>query len=916
MDLVFNILARDKGASRTLKDVGEAAMHSANRIEKLSGATALLAATVPALGGLGAVAAGPLLALPAAATAGAAAFGVLAFALKDVKEAFSSSSAEAELKGFAKSTAEFVEEGRNVSEMLSSWQRLSQGEFFKPLVGGLDQVTNAYMPVLEQRVPALTGLFGEMGRSLLSVAASGDNVGRVTRILDSTSVSTRNLSRTLEAGLDLVLGLGAAGSKAWERLSADIARGTRSMQKYFADLERDGSLDRIFDTGISGAERLMDAVASLGRSLMGLFASEGAAEAADSLFTILETGVGVIGTLIDLFSALPPSVQSTVVTLGALGYVGSTAFQMAKNLGSALSLTAIALETTAVAGGRAAAGVTAAGTALTRAAGPIGVAVAVAGLLAVAMSDGSTKAEGLKIDVSRLAETMKIFGQTGKVTGELARTTGGSFGSLAGNLRKAEDALVRLKATKEKLLAGGPFLPGDDLSKAQPDLVAWTRENIDATAAQKQFTEATKATAHEIAQLARSGDLRGAAAAADQFRSAFASAGYSAEWINGHLREYTEISGGMTIVQYNTAKASATINTQQQILNGTWDDAINKAGSLKEALDILNGVNIGYERTMINAEAAIDKFAKVLESGKGSFDRTTEAGQATRDAILDIIEVAGSAAQQEYDRQVAMGNGAGAAEAAMKTWQNYIGQIKDLGKQWGLSKEEMDKFLETNAKAPSFKTVPVTTPGAKESTTQLENLNKQIEGLKDKQVKISEEGSEDAGKRVNSLQTQINNMRDKTVIIRAQVQRTGGGLFPQFEDPELRGQGGIDIAMAGGGITSRWLRSPTVLAGERGTEAYISMTAPKERSRQILREATAMLGGPGAVWPQQSSGGGEVVAALEHLTAVVMASAGRPVQINLSAQGTSGLDALFLNWLQRLIASAGGNVQTVLGQNG
>ena len=69
-----------------------------------------------------------------------------------------------------------------------------------------------------------------------------------------------------------------------------------------------------------------------------------------------------------------------------------------------------------------------------------------------------------------------------------------------------------------------------------------------------------------------------------------------------------------------------------------------------------------------------------------------------------------------------------------------------------------------------------------------------------------------------------------------------------------RAQGGIDLKMAAGGaITSHFVRSPTVMYGERGDEAYIAKDAPIGRSRSIAEQVVEKWLGGKVTWP---GGGG------------------------------------------------------------
>ena len=77
-----------------------------------------------------------------------------------------------------------------------------------------------------------------------------------------------------------------------------------------------------------------------------------------------------------------------------------------------------------------------------------------------------------------------------------------------------------------------------------------------------------------------------------------------------------------------------------------------------------------------------------------------------------------------------------------------------------------------------------------------------------------------------------------------------------------RAMGGIDMKMAAGGtVTSHFVRSPTVLYGERGDEAYIARGAPKQRSRSIVEQVAEKWLGGRVSWDAGGQGRGRAAAA-------------------------------------------------------
>lgn len=918
-DLVFNILARDRNAARTLKNVGDAADHSARQVGRMHAAMAALG-SVPALGG---TAAGGLMALPAAATAGAAALGVLAIAFNGVKDAFSEGTGVDQLvfSGLAREAAVFVTQGQRVNEVLAEFRRETQGRFFAPLEGSFDRIANAYMPMLERRVPALAAAMGDAARSLVIDASQLSNVEKVSRILDSARYSAYNLGRTASEGLGIVLTLGSAGTRAWEKMTANLAGGTRAARLFFAEMERSGDLDRLLETGVDSIRDLTQAIAPLGRALLGLFSSEGTQQAAEDLFDILGLGTQVVAGLVRAFDALPDGLQSGIVTFGVLVLLASRVYTGLKALSSMTAVTAVALETMAGAGAKAAVGVNAASTALSRAAGPVGIAVGLITALALSLHNSAEEAEVAEYDIARLDDAMKVFSRTGKITGELARATGGDFSIMARGARKAEDQLgyltsaaYRMQQTfDQKSYGDGGF---NDYTNQHAENAKRLK---DAEKANAQFAESIKTTAHQIAELARGGDIRGASMAADQFRTAFLGAGYSVDWVNEKLAEYLEVSGGMSVVQYDAAEGTRKLQTQQDLLNGSWQEAVNKLGSLKQAFDAFNGVAVTHDQSIINMERSLDNLAEGFKKNGSAMDYATESGRKNRENLRDGISDARDATQAEYDLAVAQGDGANALSRSRSVWNTYIQQLRQAAIDGGVNVKVIDAFLAEYAKMPIMGAVPITVPGAVQSTTEVQTLNSEIASLEGKKVQIQQEGAENADKKVADLQRRIDALQSKRIQIETTIwEQRVYRSHQEFRDEHGYRRGGItpkharrgllsESDLFSGGRTMYGFAEPGV-----GQEAFIARNADLGRSRSIARHVVDdWLGGPGAIWGQQSP---DIRQEIRALAAAVMASGGnRDLQITFSG-GSSPLEQLLVRFLREYIrVSFGGNVEAALG---
>lgn len=257
--------------------------------------------------------------------------------------------------------------------------------------------------------------------------------------------------------------------------------------------------------------------------------------------------------------------------------------------------------------------------------------------------------------------------------------------------------------------------------------------------------------------------------------------------------------------QKEVADATGETKSQTDSLTGS---LFGLGEGFSAAMDKLSGNALGYEQSIIAVKDAVDQVGKAFDENGSSLDVNTEAGRRNRSEVLSGIQAAKAHADQVYEmNRAVMGNDAAMAHAGT-AFDKYTGELYANAAAHGADKG------------------------------QLEQLRQMIDSLKPKTVDI----------RINTIRTNIT---------REMVAGSNGVSLSALEYYGLpRAMGGIDLKMANGGITSKWLRSPTILAGERGSEAYISMTAPKQRSRAIADQAVGMLGGSTS-WGD--SGGGYAI---------------------------------------------------------
>jgi hypothetical protein len=315
-----------------------------------------------------------------------------------------------------------------------------------------------------------------------------------------------------------------------------------------------------------------------------------------------------------------------------------------------------------------------------------------------------------------------------------------------------------------------------------------------------------------LSEMVQRGDSDQARKAFEEIGAAAQEQGISVGMVRGLLPGYAAALESAATGAGASAKATLEADRAQRILNGSLDQAVGQLGSLAAAFDLINGKFLGFREAEIAAEDATSRLKDAMEQSGASLDENTEAGRAAEKSLIDMAKASAMAAQKKYEE-------AGSIRAASAVFAEHRLKAIEVMTALGMTRQAAEALADRYMKMPA--------------------------------LTINYKSVSDAQWAIMSLQERINALPTyKAIHIQTfnnQVNRI------DRLDPNARADGGIDLKMANGGITSRWLRSPTILAGERGSEAYISMSAPRQRSRAIARQAVDMLGGPESIWGGRGS---------------------------------------------------------------
>ena len=654
---------------------------------------------------------------------------------------------------------------------------------------------------------------------------------------------------------------------------------------------RNGPLGEFMAYAKENGPEAREAISAISDAVVTLI--RGAAEAGPGMLTLVTAAA-------QLVAALPPELVGIILQVAAglklVQLAGAGAAAIAGGIATVGARIA-ALRTASAAAGGGVAGLAAAFGTLGTAAKATLIASGI-GILLIALSQLSDMGKQAPPDVDKLTTSLRTLADTGKVTGEAARSFGTDLSGFADALQKVTDP-KGLDQVQQSIVS---FFGTDSTP------VKEAKENIDAVD-------------QALASLVKSGQADLAADALDNLISKMKAEGFSADEIRSQLDNYKSALADQAFEQKMAAESMGLFGAAAQETQAKLDAQKQSADGLRQSIVALNDVNraagsamSAFEESLDAATAATKEHAGALKMRDGDLDLGTEKSREAEKVLSDLAADTDAAAT--------------AAREQGRSWEYVQGIMTrgqatfvDTATQMGLTKEQAEALARSYLKIPDSKTTTYEmrtedaiagldsviaaiqkTPGKKTVTvdaltadavgllqdlgfkvTRLPNGKFQVtadtqaakarladvqaarDALKNKTITI--EARDRASAAVRDIQAAIAGLRNRTVTIttvRQTIARYSTDTRP------TTGQGGVSKYGAGavvdyyadGGIQRGGIRhfatgaeqhvAQFAQAGtwrvwaepETGGEAYIPLADSKRpRSRRIAEETVRRLGG-------------------------------------------------------------------------
>jgi TP901 family phage tail tape measure protein len=300
--------------------------------------------------------------------------------------------------------------------------------------------------------------------------------------------------------------------------------------------------------------------------------------------------------------------------------------------------------------------------------------------------------------VNALAKSLADYGVSGKAAGEASKT----FGDGLENLKYDLGTLDTGRWTSFSNGFAGTVEGLTGMGNVMDQSLVHAKERLSG------IDEA-------LASLVSSGKADQAKAAFDRLRKVADDQGISLNELMKALPQYGAALDDSATGNKSAAQAASENATSQSRLAKTMADAVEKAGSFKEAFDALKGSMISILDTSMAAEQALDDLSESLNKNGNQWDINTAAGRDNTKAVEDVIIKARDAAQAKYAET-------GSVSEATAVYSGYIDRLRATAGQSGSLRAEVDALIAKYGSLPPAVATRVYAFGLDEVLAQASSL--------------------------------------------------------------------------------------------------------------------------------------------------------------------------------------------------
>ncbi|WP_201521719.1 tape measure protein [Gulosibacter hominis] len=210
-----------------------------------------------------------------------------------------------------------------------------------------------------------------------------------------------------------------------------------------------------------------------------------------------------------------------------------------------------------------------------------------------------------------------------------------------------------------------------------------------------------------------------------------------------HMQQLAATEKQLAMAGSETAAAQLELREAIRVTSDSSADASERLRALWKVMDLLNGGTLTAAEQQQQLDDAIRSSAAAFEAANeasgglsanlldaaGNIDTSTEAGSRFRTELEGIRNQMGEAGIAAAN--LAEKTGGDQYTAALKQMQPYVDEIRQLGKEYGLSEQQMQGLLESVGLMPDEAALALTLDGADDVDYELASVALQLRKLED-----------------------------------------------------------------------------------------------------------------------------------------------------------------------------------------
>jgi hypothetical protein len=164
-------------------------------------------------------------------------------------------------------------------------------------------------------------------------------------------------------------------------------------------------------------------------------------------------------------------------------------------------------------------------------------------------------------------------------------------------------------------------------------------------------------------------------------------------------------------------------------LKGAEASLVTETQKLLDKLTILKDGALSQDRANSAWQESLDAVSKSVKDNGKSLSVNTEKGRSNREAIRNMIT-------SLNDKIVSDAKATHSTAGLSEKIRDGEAKIRAAARAAGLNKREVDKMVAAMVKVPDKKATKISTPGMDKAQAEIDKLDRQIRGMKDKPVKV------------------------------------------------------------------------------------------------------------------------------------------------------------------------------------